>query len=286
MVFRPFTAGSGNERMRITSGGLVGINTTTIGSSLQINGNAAIGYSASTAAPTNGLVVAGLVGVGVNSAASTLQVNQVASTTKGIFISGDEVFETGNGTTSAGVRIAVGVNRAGNRQLWIGDNAAFGSTTLSIFRYSTGTAGFASIDAVTGNGNTRLLTIIGTATSNVGIGGDSGSDANVSLYTAKLSTFVFNESRVNLLLRKTGTGTGDFINAVDNGGTSRFSVTVAGASTFSSSVTSTQYRLSALNTAPATSTSTGTLGEIRIDGTAIYVCTATNTWVRALLTTF
>ena len=47
-----------------------------------------------------------------------------------------------------------------------------------------------------------------------------------------------------------------------------------------------QYRLAALNTAPATSTSTGTLGEIRIDAGAIYVCTATNTWVRALLTTF
>jgi hypothetical protein len=47
-----------------------------------------------------------------------------------------------------------------------------------------------------------------------------------------------------------------------------------------------QLYLRALNTAPATSTSTGTLGEIRIDAGAIYVCTATNTWVRALLTTF
>ncbi|NDC19127.1 MAG: hypothetical protein EBZ87_02520, partial [Microbacteriaceae bacterium] len=50
------------ESMRITSGGAtanVGIGTTTIGSKLQVNGNAAIGYSASTAAPTNGLQVAG-----------------------------------------------------------------------------------------------------------------------------------------------------------------------------------------------------------------------------------
>jgi hypothetical protein len=46
-------------RLRIESGGNVGINTTTIGSRLQVNGNAAIGYSASTAAPTNGLKVAG-----------------------------------------------------------------------------------------------------------------------------------------------------------------------------------------------------------------------------------
>jgi hypothetical protein len=52
-------ASSPTERMRITSGGSIGIATTTIGSTLQVNGNAAIGYSASTAAPTNGLAVAG-----------------------------------------------------------------------------------------------------------------------------------------------------------------------------------------------------------------------------------
>jgi hypothetical protein len=52
------------------------------------------------------------------------------------------------------------------------------------------------------------------------------------------------------------------------------------------STVATQYRISALNTAPSTSTSTGTLGEIRITAGYIYVCTATNTWVRAALVTF
>src|SRR5690606_27780997 len=42
-----------------------------------------------------------------------------------------------------------------------------------------------------------------------------------------------------------------------------------------------QYRLSALNTAPASASATGTTGEIRITATHIYVCVATNTWVRA-----
>ena len=61
---------------------------------------------------------------------------------------------------------------------------------------------------------------------------------------------------------------------------------VTGASTFSSTITSTQFRLSALNTAPATAASTGTLGEIRIDADYIYICTATNTWKRVEIATW
>ena len=52
------------------------------------------------------------------------------------------------------------------------------------------------------------------------------------------------------------------------------------------STRSTQYKLSVLNTAPATATATGTLGEIRVTATHIYVCTATNVWVRAALSTW
>lgn len=51
-------------------------------------------------------------------------------------------------------------------------------------------------------------------------------------------------------------------------------------------ILATQYRISALNTAPASATDTGTTGEIRITAGFIYVCTATNTWVRTALSTF
>lgn len=51
-------------------------------------------------------------------------------------------------------------------------------------------------------------------------------------------------------------------------------------------ITNSQYKLSALNTAPASATATGTLGEIRIDANYIYVCTATNTWKRTALNTW
>ena len=52
------------------------------------------------------------------------------------------------------------------------------------------------------------------------------------------------------------------------------------------SIITSQYNLSSLNAAPASATATGTLGEIRVTAGFIYVCTATNTWVRAALTTW
>lgn len=52
------------------------------------------------------------------------------------------------------------------------------------------------------------------------------------------------------------------------------------------SVISTQYKLSALNTAPSSASDTGTLGEIRIDANYIYICTATNTWKRVAISTW
>ena len=48
----------------------------------------------------------------------------------------------------------------------------------------------------------------------------------------------------------------------------------------------TQFKLSALNTAPASATATGTTGEIRVDANYIYICTATNTWKRSAITSW
>lgn len=39
-------------------------------------------------------------------------------------------------------------------------------------------------------------------------------------------------------------------------------------------------------TVPATATSTGVAGQVAYDATHIYVCVATNVWVRATLATF
>lgn len=47
-----------------------------------------------------------------------------------------------------------------------------------------------------------------------------------------------------------------------------------------------QMDLAALNTAPTSATDTGTLGEIRWTADYVYLCTATDTWVRAALATW
>ncbi|WP_158728213.1 MULTISPECIES: DUF5050 domain-containing protein [unclassified Flavobacterium] len=52
------------------------------------------------------------------------------------------------------------------------------------------------------------------------------------------------------------------------------------------SINAKSYNLSALNIPPSSRTDTGTPGEIRITSSAIYVCIATNTWLRSVLSTW
>ena len=68
--------------------------------------------------------------------------------------------------------------------------------------------------------------------------------------------------------------------------TSKLSITTNGNAVLSGTMTATQFKLSALNTAPTSSTATGTTGEIRIVDGFIYVAVGTNTWQRATLSTF
>ena len=51
-------------------------------------------------------------------------------------------------------------------------------------------------------------------------------------------------------------------------------------------VKGTDFAVAALNTAPASSTATGTTGEIRWVADAIYLCTGTDSWRKADLATF
>lgn len=54
----------------------------------------------------------------------------------------------------------------------------------------------------------------------------------------------------------------------------------------SNEIEASNFKLSALNTAPASATAPGTTGEIRVTSTHMYVCIAPNTWVRSALTSW
>ena len=56
--------------------------------------------------------------------------------------------------------------------------------------------------------------------------------------------------------------------------------------TATGTLTTGQMDIAALNTAPASASAAGTLGEIRYTADYIYVCTATNTWKRSALSTW
>lgn len=51
-------------------------------------------------------------------------------------------------------------------------------------------------------------------------------------------------------------------------------------------VKATSFSTSAIQTAPATATSTGVAGEIRFTATGVYICISTNTWIKCTGATF
>jgi hypothetical protein len=104
----------------------------------------------------------------------------------------------------------------------------------------------------------------------------SGTSGTLRVFDNKVSTGITKVS----FREGAGQGASDIFNIYSNdGATKKFSLN-------GGNVTATQYSLSNLNTAPASATATGTFGEIRITSGYIYVCTATNTWVRTALTTW
>ena len=73
---------------------------------------------------------------------------------------------------------------------------------------------------------------------------------------------------------------GDNIGLYQDTGTLKFETELRG------TITHGQADLAALNTAPASASATGVLGEIRWTAAHVYLCTATDTWVRAELATW
>jgi hypothetical protein len=163
-----------------------------------------------------------------------------------------------------------------------GDNTAIGYTPL--YSLTTGTYNI---------GIGQTLTALTTGTYNLGMGyraGNVQADGTTALTTPNHSIYIgdntrgFNNSDNNsIVIGASAIGEGANKTVIGNSnttGTHLYGNLTTGI------VTGTQIFVSALNTAPSSASDTGTLGEIRITAGYIYVCIATNTWVRTALTSW
>ncbi len=115
-------------------------------------------------------LVGGNVGIGTTTPLSNLTVNQTSASKNGLWITGAEYYNPSLGTdNNNGISLTLGVNRPGNRQVWIGSSQVVGSSSLGLIRFSTGST-IPTLDGVTGDGNARLHLGLATATTNVIIG--------------------------------------------------------------------------------------------------------------------
>ena len=123
--------------------GNIGIGTTTPGSALQVNGGVAIGYSASTTAPSNGLLVLGNVGIGTTSPISTLHIS-------GPCLLGYGQFIINNTTANAGPSMTFYNNAQAGLRAYI-DMDCIGPGIMRINNINNGAYGVISINPYGGN---------------------------------------------------------------------------------------------------------------------------------------
>lgn len=114
----------------------------------------------------------GNVGIGTTNPNSVLELSTSVQNRARVILSGQEFYQAGN-TSTSGVALLSGVNRTGNRQLWVADSANLTqNTTNQVIRITpSGT----TIDAVATDGLTRLSLNLGNnmnlhSSGNVGIG--------------------------------------------------------------------------------------------------------------------
>ena len=266
---------AGSERLRITSGGNLLVGTTTdAGFKLDVNGTARV--SGNLTVDTNTLFVDATndrVGIGTSSPALPLTIfNSNAATlyqTAGTGTGGGNGFYVGHTGNVSYVfnynafPIEFGTSNIARMTLTAGGNLLVGTTSSAGYLFQAN-GSIASTNSTAG----QLYSVSGTRS--IGIQSFAG---DWNYLRSNGANLVFGTQDANTLYIRTSD--------VD-----RLTITSTGAATFSSSVTATQFRLSALNTAPANASATGTLGEIRIDADYIYVCTATNTWKRTAIATW
>jgi hypothetical protein len=191
---------------------------------------------------------------------------------------------TGNDNTYLGSGVGI-VNTTSNANTFIGSNT--GASNISI-GFNTFLGNNAGLSNTLGNSNTFLGRSAGqnitTGFQNVMIGNDAGrfiTGGSTSNTTSFSSIFI------GVSTRAAADSQGNQI-VIGNGTTGLGSnTTIIGTTATTTTALYGNIRLvSGMGTAPASATATGTTGDIVVTAGFIYVCTATNTWVRTALTTW
>ena len=245
------------ELMRLTNTGNLGIFTTTIGSRLQVNGNVAIGYSASTAAPNNGLAVAGTstfndaVTITKNqNAATTLTVSNstagASSNVYGAFSSNGGSFFIGKNSTTTSATKIIAANDAWLYNITVGDIAILNDNSTGAIKFAAGGSSTAQLTIA----STGAATFSSSATATSFIPSGSSVPTN-GMYLSAANTLNFATNTTNRLTITSG----GIINT-----TSRLNVNGAGDnSLFSLNNNGTTYTVGFSPTATASSATTLTI---------------------------
>jgi hypothetical protein len=101
------------------------------------------------------------VGIGTTAPANGLEIANTTAVPRLIF-SGAEFFAPAN-TSTSGLAFLLGVNRTGNRQLWLGDSANLTPNAFNTVMRMAVFPSFAQIDAISTDVSTKKLLVVGNS---------------------------------------------------------------------------------------------------------------------------
>jgi len=168
-------------------------------------------------------------------------------------------------------------------------NEAGASITTGSYNNAIGDAALYYLTAGSNNisiGKNSFQNIV-LANNNIGIGRNAGyyDAAGTQMTSGDTNLLIGDDSRIDL-----NGGTGQIVIGNSARGKGNHTAIIGSPSNtdvyLSGKTHSDGYSINSLNTAPVSSTDTGTLGEIRITADYIYVCTATDTWKRTAIATW